>query len=100
MEGFTIELVDDRSAAALHDARYVDLRRSQFLVRCEMNRQVTCLAKFRAGGREDGEKIAQRDACRTGENRFKRVPLRLVRTLINDDLAFAIAIRDFAGGEP
>ncbi len=97
VEGFPIERVDDRSAAAVHDTWYVNLCRSAFLVRFEMNRQVQCRAKCRAGGREDGEKIAQRDARFTRDNRFESAPLSFIRARIDHDLARAVSLRDLAG---
>ena len=63
MERLAIECVDYRFTAALHDARYVDLRGSLLEVRVEFDRQKQRLAKFRSGRREDGEHIAQRGAC-------------------------------------
>ena len=55
----TVQLVDYRFATALHDARYVNRRGSEFEVCLEVDWQEQCLAKFRACGREHGKKIAQ-----------------------------------------
>ena len=95
VERLTIELVDYRSAAALHDARYVDLCGSEFEVHLEIDRQEQCLAKFRACGPEDGEKIAQGGASLAGDNRLKRDPLSVIRTRVDNDLALAVSRRDF-----
>src|SRR5690348_16210664 len=56
---FASKLVNDRFAAAPHDARYLNLGGSEFRVRFKFDRQEQGLAKLRAGGRENGEKIAQ-----------------------------------------
>ena len=97
MERLTIELVDDRSGAARHDARYVNPRGSAFQVRIEIDRREQGLAKFRAYGREHGEEIAQGFACLARDNRFQRDPLSVIRALVDDDLALAVSVRDFAG---
>ena len=97
MERQIIELVDDWSAAAPHDARYVNPCSSEFRVRLEINRQEQCLAKFRAGGPEDREEIAQGFAGLARDNRFKRGPLSVVGPLVDNDLALAVSLRDFAG---
>src|SRR5687767_14518115 len=62
VEWLTIKLIDHRPAAAPHETGYLDSCGSEFQVRFEINRQEQCLAKFRACGREYGEKIAQRFA--------------------------------------
>lgn len=97
MKGFNIELVDDRSAAALHDAWDVNLGGSECLIGFETNRQVKSLIEFRACGRENREKIAQRDARLARNNRFESDPLPFIRTLVDHDLALAVSIFDLAG---
>ena len=57
VEWFTIEIVDDRLTTALHNARYVYPRGSAFEVRFKIYWQEQRLAKFRARGCKDGEKI-------------------------------------------
>ncbi len=90
------ELVDDRSAPASHDAGYIDPRGSPFQVRLEIDRQEQRLAEFRACGREYREMIAQGFACAARDDRCKRNPLSCIRTLVDDDLAFALSLLDFA----
>jgi hypothetical protein len=97
VERLTIELVDYRSAVAPHDARYVDPCGSEFQIRFEINPQEQCLAKFGACGPEDGEMIAEGRACLARDNRFKRDPLSFVRTLVDNDLALAVSLRDLTG---
>ena len=96
VEWFAIELVDYRFAAARHDARYINPCGSQFQVRFETYRKKQCLAKFRACGREYGEKIAQWFACPARDNCFKCDPLSFIRTFVDNNLAFAISLPDFA----
>jgi hypothetical protein len=97
VEGFAIELVDYWFAAARHDARYINRRGSAFQVRIEINRQEQCVENFRACGAEYTEHIAQWLACLARDNGFKCDPLSFIRTFVNNDLAFAISLRDFAG---
>jgi hypothetical protein len=96
VERLTGKLVDYWSAAAPHDAWYIDPCGSEFEVRLEIDRQEQCLAKFRACGREYGKDIAQWFACAAGDNCFKRNPLSFIRTFVDDDLTFAISLLDFA----
>jgi hypothetical protein len=96
VERLAIKLVDDRSAAAPHDARYIDPCGSEFQVRLELYRQEQGLAKFRACGREYGEVIAQWFACAARDNCFKYNALSFIRTFVDNDLAFAISLLDFA----
>ena len=96
MERFTIELVDYWSAAAPHYSRYIDPRGSEFQVRLEIYRQEHCLAEFRACMREYGKMIAQWFACATRDNCFKCNALSFIGTFVDNDLAFAISILNFA----
>ena len=97
MKWLTIKLVDHRPAAAPHDAGYLYSGGSEFQVRFKMNWQEQGLAKFRACGREYGEKIAQWFAGLAWDDRFKRDPLSVIRTLVDNDLATAVSVLDFAG---
>ena len=97
VERLTTELIDDRSAGARQDARYFNLRGSLLEVRLEIDGQEQCLAKLRACRREDSEEIAQGFACFARDNFFERNPLSFIRALIDNDLALAVSVRDFAG---
>src|SRR3546814_10773032 len=68
MERFTCELVYDRSAPACHDARYFDACRPELKIGLEFDRQKQRFERFRACGRKDGKKIAQRSASRSEEH--------------------------------
>lgn len=96
VERLTSKLVDYGSAAAAHDAWHVNPCGSELQVRLEIYRQEQCLAKFRARGGEYGEMIAQWLACAPRDNRFQCNPLSFIRTFVDDDLTFAIALLDFA----
>ncbi len=96
VERLTVKLVDYWSAAALHDAWYINACCPEFQVRFETNRQEQRLAKFRACRPEYGEQIAQWFACLARDNSFKCDPLSFIRTFVDNNLAFAISLRDFA----
>src|SRR5262245_40009640 len=96
MERFASEFVDDRPATAFQDSWYFDPCGSEFEVRLEIDRQKQRLAKLRACRREDGEKIAQGSACLTRDDCFKRDPLSFIRAPVDDDLAPAPTVLDFA----
>jgi hypothetical protein len=96
VERFTIELVDDRSAPALHDTRYVNLCGSFFEVRFEIDRQIQCVTQLRASGCEDGEKIAQRGTGLARDDCFKRDPLSFIGALVDNDLAPPVSFFYFA----
>ena len=83
--------------STLHDTRDVDLRGSELEVHFEINRQEQCLEELRAQRTENGEMIAERHACLTRDNRFKSKPLSLVRPLVDNDLALAVALRYLSG---
>src|SRR3546814_18105130 len=95
MERFTCELVYDRSAPACHDARYFDACRPELKIGLEFDRQKQRFERFRACGRKDGKKIAQRSASFTRDDLFERGPLGLIRPLIDDDLTLTISVLDF-----
>ena len=92
----TGERVDDRPAFTFKHPRDFHARRSAFEIGLQVNRQEQGFADFRAGGSEDGEHIAHRLAGFARDDGFQRGPLVLVRALVDDDLALAVAVLDFA----
>ena len=97
VERFAAEIVDYRSAATLHNTRYIDRCGSEFEIRVEIDRQKQCLARYCAQRPENGENIAERGASFARNNRFQRNPLCVIRTFVDDDQARAAAIRNLAG---
>jgi hypothetical protein len=95
VERFASEPVDDRSSTTLQNAGYLDSCGSEIEIHLEIDRQEQCLERVRACRRKNGEKVAQGSACLARDDCFKRDALRLIRALVDDDLALAISLRDF-----
>ena len=96
VERFTAEFIDQRPAAATQDTRDVSRCRSLLEIGLEFDGQKQGVEKVLAHGPIDGEDIAQGGARLTRDDRLERHPLGFGRPLINDDLARAVARRDFS----
>jgi hypothetical protein len=60
-----------------------------------MDRQEQCLKELRAQRPKNGEMIAEGYTCLARDNCLESSTLSFIRSLIYDDLAFAVSLFDF-----
>ena len=92
------KLVDDRSATAAHDARDINPCGAEVPSSLRDQSAGTMSRKFRAGGREYGEKLLNGAHAPPEIMVSKCDPLRCIRTFVDNDLAFAIALTPISPG--